>query len=386
MYAHKRRLFAAALAIILVLAAVLSGWLSPRPAPRYAVTDIGVLPGYGESSASALNDSGEVAGRAAPAGQGGSWGQTRGRAFLSQGGRLTDLGGLPGTNGTDPQGINAEGEVAGSADLPSARHAFLYSGGRLRDLGVPPGYTDSAGVGISDGGEVAVDATNSAARPGQPCTRAFLYSGGRMKVLPLPPGCTGSHARGISAAGRVVGDCHLGTGRARCEHPFVYDDRTKAMTVLPVPAPYSYLSVCRVNDRAQVLGNVLMPDITTHAALWQGSRMTDLGAPPGYDNSIAQGLNDRGEAVGRCVKTSGPVEVYLWSHTRSDSALGRYLDRDQGHAFIYSGGRMQDLNDLIPRSADWVLGGAYDINDRGQIIGSGLHHGEQRAFLLTPLR
>ena len=385
MRAHKRRRLAA-LGVVLVLAAVLPSVLTSRPAPRYAVTDLGVLPGYGESSASAINGSGTVACRAAPTGSHGSWGQTRGRAFLSQGGRLTDLGALPGTNGDDPQGINARGEVTGSADFPGGRHAFLYSAGRLRDLGVPPGYTDSAGAGINDRGEVAVDATNSAARPGQPRTRAFLYSQGRMASLPLPPSCSGSHARGISAAGQMVGDYRLGAGRARREHPFVYDDRTKAMTVLPVPAPYSYLSVCRVNDRAQVLGSVLMPDITTHAALWQGSRMTDLGAPPGYDGSFAQGLNGRGEAVGRCVKTSGPVEVYLWSHTRSDSALGRYLDRDQGHAFVYQGGKMQDLNRLIPRSADWVLWGAYDINDKGQIVGYGLHHGRQRAFLLTPLR
>jgi len=381
-----KRLLAAVGGLVLVLAAVLPGWLTPRPAPRYTVTDFGVLPGYAESSASAVNSSREAACRAAPIGPRGSWGQTRGRAFLSQTGRLTDLGALPGTNGSDAQGVNAKGEVTGSADLPGARRAFLYRGGRLRDLGAPPGYTDSAGAGINDRSEVAIDATNSAARPGQSRGRAFLYSRGRMVSLPLPPGCRESHAGGISAAGRVVGDCRLGAGRARREYPFVYDGRTKALTVLPVPAPYWCFSVCRVNDHAQVLGNVMAADNSFHAALWQGNRMTDLGAPPGYDNSKAEGLNGRGEAVGRCWHSSGFVEVYLWSHTNGGNVLGRYLDRDKGHAFVYQGGRMQDLNELIPRSAGWTLEAARDINDRGQIVGYGQHHGRQRAFLLTPIR
>lgn len=385
MRAHKRR-WVAALGIVPVLAAALPGWLTPRPAPRYAVTDLGVLPGYGESSASAINDRGVVACRAAPTGSHGSWGQTRGRTFLSQAGRLTDLGALPGTNCDVPQGINSRGDVTGSADLPGAHHAFLYSGGKMTDLGVPPGYTDSEGIGVSDRGEVAVDATNSAARPGQPSARAFLYSQGRMASLPLPPGCTHSHAGAISAAGQIVGDYRLGAGRARREYPFVYDDRTKALTVLPVPAPYSYFSVCRVNEHAQAVGDVMAADLSFHAALWEGNRMTDLGAPPGYDDSAAEGLNGRGEVVGRCWHGGGSFEGYLWSSVSDKSALGRYLDRDLRHAFVYSAGRMQDLNELMPRNADWTLQGASDINDQGQIVGSGLHHGRQRAFLLTPLR
>ena len=54
------------------------------------------------------------------------------------------------------------------------------------------------------------------------------------------------------------------------------------------------------------------------------------------------------------------------------------------HAFLYSGGVMQDLNESLPPGSGWVLGTAYGINDRGQITGYGTYGGELRAFRLSP--
>ena len=45
------------------------------------------------------------------------------------------------------------------------------------------------------------------------------------------------------------------------------------------------------------------------------------------------------------------------------------------HAFLASGGRVYDLNDLIPAGSDWVLQEALSINDRGQIVGRGVRAG-----------
>jgi probable HAF family extracellular repeat protein len=55
------------------------------------------------------------------------------------------------------------------------------------------------------------------------------------------------------------------------------------------------------------------------------------------------------------------------------------------HAFIYSGGVMTDLNNLISPSIGWVLNRADAINDSGQIVGTGYINGRSRAFLLTPV-
>jgi hypothetical protein len=44
-----------------------------------------------------------------------------------------------------------------------------------------------------------------------------------------------------------------------------------------------------------------------------------------------------------------------------------------------------DLTGLVA-AADWTLTSATGINDFGQIVGVGAHHGQMRAFLLTPQR
>jgi hypothetical protein len=56
------------------------------------------------------------------------------------------------------------------------------------------------------------------------------------------------------------------------------------------------------------------------------------------------------------------------------------------HAFLYSRGKMQDLNNLLASHSGWVLASANGINDYGQIVGYGfgpLPNGPH-AFLLTP--
>lgn len=68
-------------------------------------------------------------------------------------------------------------------------------------------------------------------------------------------------------------------------------------------------------------------------------------------------------------------------------AAGRLLDDGAApsdtHAVVV-GRTMVDLNDLIPANSGWYLEATTGINNRGQIVGYGLHGGQQRAFLLTP--
>ena len=86
--------------------------------------------------------------------------------------------------------------------------------------------------------------------------------------------------------------------------------------------------------------------------------MTNLGTLPGTNQSIAYGINSQGQIVGISQNTNGSNE----------------------HAFLVSGGTMQDLNSLINRSSGWTLYQANAINDFGQIVGMGNNGG----FLLTP--
>jgi probable HAF family extracellular repeat protein len=56
------------------------------------------------------------------------------------------------------------------------------------------------------------------------------------------------------------------------------------------------------------------------------------------------------------------------------------------HAFIYTNGKMTDLNTLIPANSGWELDTASAINDNGWIVGQGSINGQYHGFLLTPIK
>jgi probable HAF family extracellular repeat protein len=101
----------------------------------------------------------------------------------------------------------------------------------------------------------------------------------------------------------------------------------------------------------------------SHAFLYSGGSMTDLGALSQGWLSSALGINNSGEIVGE-------------SH----------LNGGTPHAFLYANGSMQDLNNLIPAGSGWDLEWASSINDRGQIVGWGTINGETHAFLLDEVQ
>ena len=110
-----------------------------------------------------------------------------------------------------------------------------------------------------------------------------------------------------------------------------------------------------INKAGQVVGRAW----TTkgghdHAFLWQaGKGMQDLGAIGGESNQ-ANGINNAGQVVG------GPN------------------DKNSKHpAFLYSGGKMIDLNSMIDPTSGWHLTTAAAINDSGQIAGSGMNKAGQ---------
>ncbi len=403
---HPRRTRFLALFAALALGTVaLTLWVNRPAPPRYTVTDLGVLPGYARIWAVAVNSRGDVV---CSAGNAGNAGAGTERACVYRGGRLVDLGVPPGFTDSVARGMNSRGEVTGYADLPASlqtsrygrgkrsgfalparatatHHASLYSQGKMQDLGTLPGSTDSTGESINDQGEIAGYAT-SYTQSGTAHGHAFVYSHGRMTDLGVPPGCVECGAQSISATGQVVGDCSMTSGLDR---PFLYDSRTRKMTLLALPAPYTHGRVSQVNDKGESIGQVSTADCTCHAALWRGGQMIDLKEPPGEANGGGGGINNQGEAVGGCGVKNGPARaflLFLWKHAPNISALQRYPNAIPDHAFVYREGKMQDLNTLIPKDAGWVLTDARGINDRGQIVGNGEHNGQGRAFLLTPLR
>ncbi len=105
----------------------------------------------------------------------------------------------------------------------------------------------------------------------------------------------------------------------------------------------------------------------THAFLYSGSgSLQDLGTLGG-PNSIAYDINDFGQVVGI-----------------ADSASESDLP------FLYTDGKMTELNSLIPADSGWYIGDVRGINNSVQIVGTGTIQDPTRnypvhAFLLTPV-
>jgi probable HAF family extracellular repeat protein len=368
---HKPRRFFFALALF-VLLLVLAGWFFR---PLYTITDLGALPGHDSSRAAAINGRGDVVGDS----QSDSAPGAPLSAFVYRDGTVTRLSQSSSLE-TSASAINDSGQAAGLANAAdSARQAAVFSASRLRLLGFPPGYTGSSATGINARGQVVGTLDVLSPEVLDSPYRAFLYSGGRMTVLGLLPGWHASEANGINAAGQVVGDDMRGVF---AQQAFLYDSATGKMTALPTPPGMNSLARA-VNARGDVIGEIAKPHADGCVALWQNGQVKKLGALPGTERSIGAALNDRGQAAGTAVIPDRPEKQL----PRFLSYFQRFIPLPPGPlgtAWVYRDGKMSDLNALIPRGSGWTLETATGINDRGQIVGQGLHGGQERAFLLTP--
>jgi probable HAF family extracellular repeat protein len=100
----------------------------------------------------------------------------------------------------------------------------------------------------------------------------------------------------------------------------------------------------------------------SHATIWNGTTPTALGTLPGWQDSLAVGINDLGQVVGYS-RGNGSTKATIWDGTTPI-----------------------DLSTLLGRTgAGWTLSQATAINSLGQIVGWGFNRlGLQRGFLLTP--
>lgn len=122
--------------------------------------DLGVLPGFGNMSATKISSAGHVVGTAEHGGaQRGIGGHSR--AFLWDKDRLVDLGTLPGFTASRALSVNSEGQVVGACDVIEHHprtHAFLWTEGALYDLNdlLPrgSGWELCEGRDINDHGQI----------------------------------------------------------------------------------------------------------------------------------------------------------------------------------------------------------------------------------------
>jgi probable HAF family extracellular repeat protein len=327
----------------------------------YAITDLGTF-GGSQSSANAINNTGQIVGSAD---LGGTNTPHISHAFLYSGGVMNDLGVLGVySNGTVVVsvsvafGINNNGQIVGDSRTSSqAIHAFLYDQGQMTDLGTLPANTQSEARSINDNGQIV-----GWTLPAGP-QHAFLYENGNMTDLGTLGG-TASFAYCINNAGQFVGDSWTNTS-GLSDIGYVYSNGV--MTALGSLGVWPVIQALAINDSGQIVGyagavSTGGPTVT-RGFLYSGGSFTDLGNLGGfYTNVFPNAINAGGQIVG----TISGYETSV-------------------HAFLYSNGTMSDLNDLIDPGLGWTLLRASGINDNSQIVGSGINASFQtHGFLLTP--
>ena len=361
-------------------------------------------------------------------------------AFRWKDGVLTDLGALSGVNSSAAGGINARGWSVGQSQngltlpqtgFPQIR-ATLWRDGELIDLGTLGGAGSLAAY-VNNAGQIIGVSANAVADPfaffgdifGETQTRAFLWDKGIMRDLGTLGGPDAVAAGGCEneRSGFVPGSSFTdftpnpATGKPTMD-PFLWDNGT--MTDLGTLGGIFGTAQC-ANNRGQVVGQSSLsehpgacftgePDC--HAFVWERGIMKDLGTLGGTF-SVPIWLNNQGEAVGAAttpndelfhavlwkrgvISDLGTLDGDCFSQAIAINSKGQIVgqsfscDFSVVRAVLWENGSIFDLNTLVPENSSLQLIEAFNINDRGEILGRGAPPGVEsldfggHTFLLVP--
>jgi len=322
---------------------------SPAPTARYDVVDLGVIDRLAADIVPGLSASGKIV----------SWRQVESQTYsavLVDGAVQKLLAPPTGYRNTFAYSVNDRGDAVGwsnttanPVDSASTVHAVLFDEQGVRDLGTLGGRRSRA-YAINDS-DVVVGVSELANSK----ERAFRYSGGEMRPLDPLPGGTYSAAFDINDAGAIVGGSGVPSSSSR-----------------PL----------------------------AHAVLWEGNEPKDLGTLDGSGNSVAYAINERGEVTG-VSDVLGEETVFLYRRGKmldlgirghafaindEDQIVGSLTppERGQARGFLWKKNVVTDINELIAVKT-YRIEAAYRINDRGQIVCSGVGNGRLHMLLLNPL-
>ncbi len=231
--------------------------------------------------------------------------------------------------------LNSHGDAAGLVILNEKTvHAVVWRDGKMQDIGTLGGSLSIA-TGISDRGEVV---GQSAAD-----SRSFLgfrWQGRKLEPLKSFNGRI-SGASAVNSRGQIAG---FSTSNPTPLVACVWQDgRGKPLSML---RGFSSSIAEDLNDQGDAVGYALDRDMEiARAVYWKAGRPHDLGTLGG-ESSLATAISGRGHLAGAASLPGGKETTW--------------------HAVSWENGRFRDLGKLP--GTEWS--GAWDVNSEGIVVGA----------------
>jgi probable HAF family extracellular repeat protein len=313
---------------------------------------------------------------------------------------LVDIGKAHESLSSTASSISKLGHITGNIELIQPfqwyDQAYIWENGTLDtlpklshpDFNV---YRHTTGNGVNSFGHVVGNSNDGL------WNRGFIFDGTTLKEIAPASGLAfndRSEAFAINDSGLITGNSTFDdSGYYRA---YIYDGNTMIDLGL-IEGTIGNSIGYDINNFGNVVGHSNITGGQLHAFYYNGNTMLDLGVLDGSNLSIAYGINDTSWVVG----SSEGVGAFLWNASTGMTALENLPDATNGKAYainnsgtivgksasaavIWDGSGVIDLNTVVDEP-DWILEVANDINDAGQIVGTGKLNGETRAFLLNPV-